>query len=238
MSEIFDSQFRYTIERIHYRADAGAAEPGKVHVVIWPTFAGLTDFEKDFADAVAASGVAATAVDLYGQGRNPVEPEARMEKMRLLLSEQEPLHRLQRELTDSVCHAGTDQVIVHLGFCLGGRLAIEAGLHLSDSAGAVSFHGLMSFYRAESPARVNTQTKILVLNGYSDPLVSDEDALAAKQYWTELGMDWQFIDFGGTVHSFMLPSANAPERGSLYHPLVAKRGYRYLAEFLSEFQTT
>ncbi len=237
MSHKFDSWFKHNIERIHYRAEAAATGANGLNVVIWPTFAGLTEFEKGFADAVAALGVTATAVDLYGQGQNPEDLDARREKMGLLLSEPQPLHRLQRELTDSVCRADTDKLIVHVGFCMGGRLAIEAGLHLADSVGAVSFHGLMSFYRAESAERANRKTKILVLNGHSDPLISDEDAVAAKQYWTALGIDWQFIDFGGTVHSFMLPSANAPERGSQYNPVVARRSFQYLADFLNELQT-
>ncbi|MEL0625270.1 dienelactone hydrolase, partial [Marinomonas arenicola] len=63
----------------------------------------------------------------------------------------------------------------------------------------------------------------------------DADAQSAKQYWTGLGIDFQFMDFGNSVHSFMLPSANNPEHGSLYNPVVAQRRYAYLENFLSDF---
>jgi hypothetical protein len=33
----------------------------------------------------------------------------------------------------------------------------------------------------------------------------------------------------------MLPSANNPDHGSQYNPLVAQRAYGYLANFLNEF---
>lgn len=234
MSDQFDSLFKHNVERLHYSVGAEKADSQGVKVVIWPTFAGLSDFEKSVAAEIAAFGVSATAVDLYGQGRNPIEMDAKSATMGQLLAEPVLLHGLLRELTDAVIGLQPNQKIIHLGFCLGGRLAIEAGLHLKDSHAAVSFHGLMSFYRAQSVEKANTQTKILVFNGYSDPLISDEEAQSAKQYWTALGMDWQFVDFGGTAHSFMLPHANAPERGNVYNPVAASRSYQYLKNFLNE----
>lgn len=236
MTKQFDSIFRDSVKRMHYSGAADSDETQPVHVVIWPTFAGMTDFETGVADRIASMGVSVTAVDLYGQGRNPVEMEAKNATMGQLLAEPVLLHGLLRELTDAVVGDQEDSKIVHLGFCLGGRLAIEAGLHLMDSTAAVSFHGLMNFYRADSADKVNSQTQILVFNGYSDPLISDDEAQAAKQYWSQLGMDWQFVDFGATAHSFMLPRANAPERGNVYNPLAASRSYQYLEMFLNELK--
>lgn len=230
MSETFQSLFVDGVNREHYKALSSASN--NVQVVVWPTYSGLTDFEKGIADKIAAMGFTATAVDLYGQDRNPVEVEDKRSVMMSLISDEASLHDLQSRLTASATTEG--QTIIHVGFCLGGRLALEAGLHLSDSSAAVSFHGLMSFYRAEAD-KANAKAKILVMNGYQDPMVSDEDAVAAKQYWSDLGMDWQFIDFGNTMHSFMLPGANNPDHGQQYNPVVAARGYQYLEHFLNEF---
>ncbi|WP_421852841.1 dienelactone hydrolase family protein [Marinomonas sp.] len=235
MSQTFESLFKQDIKRMHYQVDGLSSSKSHIQVIIWPTFSGLSDFEKGIADKVVSMGFSATAVDLYGIDNNPVEMDQKRAKMGALVAEAEPLHELLNDLTQSACDAIHGKTIVHVGFCLGGRLALEAGLHLADSAGAVSLHGLMSFFRAQSEEKANTKAKILVLNGHQDPLVTEEDAQEAKRYWTGLGMDFQFVDFSNTMHSFMLPSANNPEHGSQYNPLTAQRAYGYLANFLEEF---
>lgn len=235
MNQTFEAIFKDNVKRMHYQVDGLSSDKSHIQVVIWPTFSGLTDFEKGIADHIASLGFSATALDLYGIDQNPVEMEQKRAKMGALVAEADPLHELQNELTQSACDAIHGKTIVHVGFCLGGRLALEAGLHLENSAGAVSFHGLMSFFRAQSEEKANTKTKILVLNGHQDPLVTEDDAQEAKRYWTSLAMDFQFVDFSNTMHSFMLPSANNPDHGSQYNPLVAKRGYSYLESFLEEF---
>ncbi|KZN12721.1 dienelactone hydrolase family protein [Marinomonas sp. TW1] len=230
MCQDFDSLFN-NVERRHYQKRTEASQV-PLQVMIWPTFSGLSDFEKQFADRLAEQGYAVTAIDLYGQGQNPHDFVAKQAKMGALLAEAESLHDLQQELTQQALQG--DSPIVHIGFCLGGRLALEAGLHFADVIGAASFHGVMSFYRAQSLEQANQKVKLMIMNGYQDPLVSDEDAQSAKQYWSSLGIDFQFFDFGNTVHSFMLPSANNPGQASLFNPLVAKRGFTYLTHFLAE----
>ncbi len=231
MNQDFDSLFKHDIERQHYQIGA-EANSTPLQIIIWPTFSGLSDFEKQFADRLAEQGYAVTAIDLYGQGQNPQDLPEKQAKMGALLAEAESLHGLQQELTQQALQG--DSPIVHIGFCLGGRLALEAGLHFKETLGAASFHGLMSFYRAQSAELANQDVKLMIMNGYQDPLVNDEDAQSAKQYWSGLGIDFQFFDFGNTVHSFMLPSANNPDHGSLYNPLVAQRGFAYLTHFLAE----
>ncbi|NLQ18625.1 dienelactone hydrolase [Marinomonas sp. M1K-6] len=235
MSQTFESIFKDNIQRMHYQVDGLNADKSHLQVVIWPTFSGLSQFEKDIADYIASLGFSVTALDLYGVEHNPVDMDEKRAKMGALLAEAESLHALQYELTQSACDAIQGKMIIHVGFCLGGRLALEAGLHFSQSVGVASFHGLMSFFRAQSAEKANTKSKILVLNGHQDPLVTESDAQDAKRYWASLGMDFQFVDFGNAVHSFMLPSADNPDHGSQYHPLVAQRAYGYLANFLEEF---
>lgn len=235
MSQTFESIFKQDIKRIHYQVDALDPNKSHIQVVLWPTFSGLSAFEKDVADQIASLGFSVTAIDLYGQDQNPIEMQEKLAKMGALVAKAESLHALQYELTQSACDSIQGKTLIHVGFCLGGRLALEAGLHFKSSAGAVSFHGLMSFFRAQSTEKVNTNAKLLVLNGHQDPLVSEADAQEAKRYLTRLRMDFQFVDFSNTMHSFMLPSANNPAHGSQYNPLVAKRAYLYLANFLEEF---
>ena len=235
MDITFESIFQENVRRVHYQVDGLSSDKSHIQVVIWPTFSGLSDFEKGIADRIASLGFSATAIDLYGVEGNPVEMDHKRAKMGALVAEADPLHLLLNELTESSCDGINGKTIIHVGFCLGGRLALEAGLHLENAAGAASFHGLMSFFRAQSEEKANTKAKIMVLNGYQDPLVTEGDAQEAKRYWTNLGMDFQFIDFSNTMHSFMLPSADNPDHGSQYNPQTAQRAFAYLANFLEEF---
>ena len=51
-------------------------------------------------------------------------------------------------------------------------------------------------------------TKLLVLNGDLDPMVSSEQILALQNEMTESEADWQFINYGNTYHAFTNPLAN------------------------------
>ena len=48
-------------------------------------------------------------------------------------------------------------------------------------------------------------TKLLVLHGDKDPMVSSEQILALQNEMTESEADWQFISYGNTYHAFTNP---------------------------------
>lgn len=234
MSSEFEIKFVEGVTRSHAHAAWDGEHTSNVHVVIWPTWGGLSEFEKGFANDVASWGYTATAVDLYGQGNNPVDVQDKIDTMTALVAKSAPLTALMKDITNEITASHPNKKIVHVGFCLGGRLAIEAGLHLPSSSGAVSYHGLMNFHRVEPESKANQDARFLVCNGYLDAMVDEESAECARAYFDELGVDWQFIDFGNAMHSFMLPGANAPEDGHAFSPEANKRGRRYLQGFLEE----
>lgn len=233
MSAEFEKQFVTNIKRAHSHV-MWDDEASDLHVVIWPTWSGLSDFEKGFAEDVASWGHAVTAVDLYGAGNNPVELQDKADTMMALVAEKESLIQLQADITQEIAEVHPHKKLVHIGFCLGGRLAIEAGLHIPSTKGAASFHGLMTFFHADSPAQANLDAQFLICNGYQDPMVDVAAADSARAYFDELGVDWQFVDFGAAKHSFMLPSVNAPEQGHAYCPKANARGRHYLRFFLDQ----
>lgn len=233
MSAEFEKQFVTGVKRAHSHV-MWDDESSDVHVVIWPTWSGLSDFEKSVAEEVASWGHAVTAVDLYGVGNNPTELQDKVDTMTALVANKEDLIQLQAEITQEIADVHPRKKLVHVGFCLGGRLAIEAGLHIPSTKGAASFHGLMSFFRADRPEQANRDVQLLICNGYQDPMVDVESADNARAYLDELGIDWQFIDFGQAKHSFMLPSANAPQDGHAFSPAANARGRHYLRFFLDQ----
>ncbi|MCO4785804.1 MAG: dienelactone hydrolase family protein [Marinomonas atlantica] len=234
MATEFEKQFVNNIKRAHVHVAWDGDDSSDVHVVIWPTWSGLSDFEKEFAEDIVSWGHTATAVDLYGIGNNPTELQAKADTMMALVANKEPLIALQESICEDIAEAHPNKKLVHVGFCLGGRLSLEAGLHISTSQGAASFHGLMNFHRASSIDEINKNTQFLIFNGYQDPLVDIETAESAREYLDEHGLDWQFIDFGQTKHSFMLPSANAPQEGHAFSQKANARARHALRFFLDE----
>ncbi|RDL44556.1 dienelactone hydrolase [Marinomonas piezotolerans] len=237
MSSEFEKQFIDGVTRSHSHVAWDGETTSDVHVIVWPTWGGLSDFEKRFASDVASWGHSTTAVDLYGVGNNPTKPEDKANTLKTLVANQAPLTALLSDITKEIESSYPSKKIVHVGFCLGGRLAIEAGLHIPSSAGAVSYHGLMNFYRVEPECDANQSAKFLVCNGYQDPMVDEDSAESARAYFDELGVDWQFIDFGNAKHSFMLPQANAPQEGHEFSPEASARGRTYLRGFLEEINS-
>lgn len=234
MATGFEKQFVNDIKRAHVHVAWDGDDSSDVHVVIWPTWSGLSDFEKGFAEDIVGWGHTATAVDLYGVGNNPTELQAKAETMAALVNDKERLLQLQRSICEDIAESHPNTKLVHVGFCLGGRLSLEVGLHIPSSKGAVSFHGLMNFHRPISIDSENQNTKFLIFNGYQDPLVDVESAVQARAYFDEQGVDWQFVDFGKTKHSFMLPGANAPQDGHAFSDVANARARNTLRFFLEE----
>lgn len=234
MGTVFEEQFVHNITRAHVHVAWDGDDSSDVHVVIWPTWCGLSDFEKGFADTIVGWGHTATAVDLYGVGRNPIEPQAKADTMMALVADKDPLVALQKMICEDIAQAHPHKKLVHIGFCLGGRLAMEAGLHNPTSHGAVSFHGLMDFHRLDATEVFNKHTRFLIFNGFQDPMVAAESAHKARLYLDEQGLDWQFVDFGQTQHSFMLPEANSPQEGHAFNANASARSHNMLRYFLDD----
>ena len=79
--------------------------------------------------------------------------------------------------------------------------------------------------------------KILVMHGWQDPFVPEEEVLAFTREMTTANADWQLIAYGKAKHSFTNPSANMPEMGAMYNERIERRSWQALKEFLAEIFT-
>ena len=147
-----------------------SGESRKPLVLVAHTVRGLCSFEQEKAIALARLGYVAFAIDLYGKENQGMPPgEARnfmdeLNKNRLLL-----LKRMQRSLkvAKSQPMVNPEKVGV-IGFCFGGKCALDLGRSGESLKGVVSFHGLYD------PPMINRETKmecaVLILHGWNDPL--------------------------------------------------------------------
>lgn len=214
-----------------------SGESSRPLVLIAHTIRGLSSFEEEKAIALARLGYVAFAIDLYGkekQGRPPGEARSYMDELnknRLLL-----LKRMQLSLkiARSQPMVNPEKVGI-IGFCFGGKCALDLGRSGESLIGVVSFHGLYD------PPGINHETKmecaVLILHGWDDPLAPPEAVLALTEELSRNTADWEIDAFGHTGHAFTNPRANMPENGLYFQKASSDRAWNRMVSFFKEHFT-
>lgn len=210
----------------------GGERPG---ILVIPNVLGQKESDNVRAERLAALGYAGFAIDVYGQGkrttRQSENPSLYMNELnadRALLRDR--LHRALAELKalPEVDAARTAAI----GFCFGGKCALDLARSGADLLGVVSFHGV---YDRPSYANVTPiRPKVLACHGWDDPIAPPDATVALAAEMTEGGADWQIHAYGHTGHGFTDQSANMPERGVIYNEAADRRSWRAMQDFLAE----
>jgi len=120
-----------------------------------------------------------------------------------------------------------------IGYCFGGTTVLELARSGADVVGVVSFHGGL-----DTPNPVdakNIRGKVLVLQGGDDPFVPPEQVTAFQDEMRKAGVDWQFVTYGGAVHSFTNPaSGNDNSKGAAYNAAADRRSWLAMQQFFNE----
>ncbi len=203
-------------------------------VLIAHTWTGQSKFEEEKAIELAKMGYLALAVDVYGKGKRAKDNEqAEILMNEALKDRQELLDRLllafekvkEHELADS-------ENVGIIGFCFGGKCALDLARSGVDLKAAVCFHGIFDPPGLEQ--EMDIKAKILVLHGWEDPFAFPKDIVALGYELTERNAVWEMDIFGHTGHAFTNPNANAPDQGMMYNPLASDRSWDRMARFFEE----
>ncbi len=207
--------------------------PGKKPaILIVHSFTGKTDEYIKDAQEMAKKGYVAIAVDMYGDCQTGTDFDSSYALMEPL-AENRPLCR--RRLLDtyewakSLDCVDADNIAI-MGYCFGGRCALDLARANAPIKAAISIHG--SFDKPELDCAV--QSKVLVLHGYDDPLspVSDLPGFAAEM--DSYGADWQAHFYSGTKHAFTTDNKIAPPDVAGYNETSCKRARQSTLNLLSE----
>lgn len=206
--------------------------PGVLVIHQWM---GLTEFEEQYCQRLAAEGYVVMAADVYGKGVRPAD--------RSEAGAQATLYRSDRALMRSRVQAGLEflrsqlQVdgtrMAVMGFCFGGGCALELARSGADVQAVVSFHGNLD---TPNPAdAANIKGSVLVLHGADDPSISAEQKAAFEDEMRAANVDWQLVSYGNAVHAFTHESAgNDNSKGAAYNDKAAKRSWQAMLYFLNE----
>ena len=212
-----------------------ALEAPRPGVLVIPNIRGQKESDNVRAERLAALGHVGFAIDLYGQGkrieRNAPVPGLYMDPLnadRALLRD-----RLHAALATLQSLPEVDPArTAAIGFCFGGKCALDLARTGADLLGVVSFHGV---YDPTPFANVTPiAPKILVCHGWDDPLCPPEATVGLATELTESGADWQIHAYGHTGHAFTDESVDLRPKPMFYQPDADRRSWQAMGNFLEE----
>jgi len=215
-----------------YDAALKGKRPGVLVVHEWY---GPNPYVRKRAEQLARLGYVAFALDMYGKG-----VLAKDAKEAAALA---GIYKGDRTLMRTRAAAGLDVLrsrpetdpgrLAAIGYCFGGTTVLELARSGADLASVVSFHGGLDTPTPED-AR-NIKGKVLALHGGDDPFVPVKQVQAFQEEMRKGGVDWQFVSYGGAVHSFTNPgSGNDNLKGAAYNERADRRSWEAMKAFFAE----
>lgn len=185
------------------------------------------------AEQLAKLGYTAFALDMYGKGVLAKTHEEAGQLAGAFFTDRAAMRK--RAL------AGLEQLkklpfvdqdkLGAIGYCFGGATVLELARAGVDLKGVVSFHGALA---TPTPATETPKAKILVLHGADDPNVNPQ-VPGFLDEMRKANADWEFVQYGGAVHSFTVPEAGTDTaKGMAYNKAADRRSWEAMKAFLEE----
>lgn len=218
---------------VGYLAYDDATETKRPGVLVVHEWWGLNDYAKKRAEQLAREGYVAFAVDMYGDGKSTPHPED-AGKWAAAVGQNKQLRR-DRFLAGWEVLKGhkltQPNKIAAIGYCFGGSTVLAMALSGADLKGVVSFHGSLP----QEPAEATPKAKILVCHGADDSFITPEQIQTFQTNLRKSGADWEFISYGGALHSFTVPDAAKAGIDALaYNADADRRSWEAMRDFFKE----
>jgi dienelactone hydrolase len=205
-------------------------------VLIVHDWMGRGAFDEQRARELASMGYIGFSLDIYGKGVRPTNREEASKAAGSWYSNTAGLRaRIKAGHDAALQHKMVDSNnVAIMGYCFGGKCALEHARSGAQIVGAISFHGSLG---TDMPAKQgDIKGSVLVLHGADDPNVPLDKAVVPL--WKEMqgaGCDWQLVAYGNSVHSFTNPAAgNDNSRGAAYNELADRRSWEAMKNFFWE----
>lgn len=207
-------------------------------ILVAPEWWGVVEHPKSVAERLAKAGFAAVAMDVYGEGKLTTDASQANEWMEQMLDNQDQLMARCRAILDTF--AALPQVddarLGAVGFCFGGKIALDMAREGMPLKAVATFHGNPT---PKQPAEKDKFTaKVLVAHGEADSMVSMAAIEGLKAELDAAEVSYQVDIYEGAKHGFTNPSADqrAAENGVDlgYDEAAAKASWDEMVEFMQE----
>jgi dienelactone hydrolase len=217
---------------VAYDETVSGKRPG---VVIMPDAFGIAPFVRERAERLVKLGYVGFGADPYGDGFIAKDLQEGIKHAMKLLEDPVVVRGRVRAALDKI--SSLPQVdssrLAVMGYCMGGTCSLEIARSGAAVKGVVSFHGGLATKLPAEEGKV--KAKVLVCNGADDPFVLPAQVATFNEEMTKAGVDWQFINYGGTVHSFTNPDAAAiGAPGIAYNKSADERSWQAMTSFFAE----
>lgn len=204
-------------------------------IVVFHEWTGLGKYVQMRCEKLAALGYVAFGADIYGKGVRPANPQD--------AAATSGIYSKDRALMRARAQAGLDVLksqpnvdvtrMAAIGYCFGGKCALELARSGAPIVGTVTFHGALD---TPNPGDAkNIKGKVLALHGAADPFVTADQVAAFEKEMTDAGVDWELTKYSGAVHAFTNPDAgNDPSKGAAYNAEADARSWEAMKAFFAE----
>ncbi len=195
----------------HFYID-GPGDGPRPGVLVFPEAFGLGAHAKSRAEKLAGLGYAALACDLHGEGAVHNDLPTVMPLINALREDPDRIRaRALGGLHALTAHADVDVFrVAAIGYCFGGTMALELARSGAELAAIAGFHSGLATKKPED-AR-NIKGHVLVCLGADDPSIGADQRAAFEAEMKAGGVEYQLHLYGGVVHSFTNPDADALKR--------------------------
>lgn len=214
------------------------AVSGLSAVLIFPEWWGMSEHAKHSAERLAQAGYAAMTVDLYGEALLTDDASIANENRNALLAD--PLTLIERTNLALQAVKNLPEVnenrIAAIGFCFGGKVALDMARRGADLKAVCSFHGNLTPAIPAMPGMVKAQ--VLVQHGGQDSMVSMESLDAFREEMDAAGAIYQIDVFPDAKHGFTNPQATANgEKNGIdlaYNETAAIKAWQNMLDWLAK----
>lgn len=222
-------------EMVDYIAAGGAYEgyhapaqgTSKGAVIVIHDWDGLTDYEVQRADMLAAMGYDAFAVDLYGKGNRPDTTGAKKAEVGKLYQDREKMRTLILAGIDAARTRGAGDVVV-MGYCFGGSVVLELARSgkASGVKGYTTFHGGLKTPGGQS-YRTGT-APILITHGGADTGIPMSQVAALSEQLEAAKVPYEIQVYSGAPHAFTVFGSGR------YREVADKQSWAAFTDFLKQ----
>lgn len=205
-----------------YDKSVSIKRPGILVVHEWM---GVNDYAKKRAVDLAKEGYVAFALDMYGDGKEIPQSEARAKSG--AVGSDYPL--IQKRFNAALNILNTVEYVdskktAAIGYCFGGGIVLNMARLGTEINGVVGFHS--SINTGLTAKKGDIKTKILAIQGDADPAAPREKQNAFVKEMKDSGADFVYIVYGNLpAHNFTNPS------GQTYHEDEANMAWASMLVF-------